>query len=168
MTLRSRSTTRRPEGHGRGFTLIELLIVLTILGVLAAITVPRFSGATGPAGQATFVKNLRTFVEAAFIFEMRNGEALTPAGSGELPAGFAGYIKEVLWRQTTPIGGRWDVEALTVDGDSVIGVGVHFNGDGGTLSTGEMAEIDAMLDDGDITTGVFRQFGGDRYYWIMN
>ncbi len=168
MTLRSRFARRRPEGHGRGFTLIELLIVLSIIGVLAAITVPRFSGATGPASQSTFVKNLRAFVEAAFVFEMRNGEALTPAESGELPAGFAGYIKEVQWRQTTPIGGRWDVEELSVDGDTVVGIGVHFNGDGGSLSDADMAVVDSLLDDGDITTGAFRQFGADRYYWLLD
>ena len=33
-----------PEQARRGFTLIELLLVLTILGILAAIVVPKIAG----------------------------------------------------------------------------------------------------------------------------
>lgn len=44
----------------RGFTLIELLIVVTILGILAAIVVPRFVGATSDARHCTLTDALRS------------------------------------------------------------------------------------------------------------
>ena len=40
---------RRPSHRREGFTLIELLVVLVILGLLAAIVVPRFTGKTEKA-----------------------------------------------------------------------------------------------------------------------
>ena len=49
-----------------GFTLIEILIVVAILGILAAIVVPQFSGATKEAkrsGLMTMVQSLRTQIE---------------------------------------------------------------------------------------------------------
>ena len=42
------SSGRRTRGQ-RGFTLVELLLVLVILGTLAAIVVPKFSGRTEQA-----------------------------------------------------------------------------------------------------------------------
>jgi general secretion pathway protein H len=32
------------QGRGRGFTLIEILVVLTLIGLIAAVTIPTFSG----------------------------------------------------------------------------------------------------------------------------
>ena len=49
MTIRLQPTNRiRPQTQ-RAFTLIELLLVLVILGILAAIVVPKFSGRTEQA-----------------------------------------------------------------------------------------------------------------------
>ncbi len=72
-----------PGGHGgagtahalgqRAFTLIELLLVLVILGILAAIVVPKFSGRTEQARETAARSQLSTFGTALDAFEVDNG-----------------------------------------------------------------------------------------------
>src|SRR3954464_3258126 len=71
---------RRINGDGvpgrrlqRGFTLIELLLVLVILGILAAIVVPKFSGRTEQARQAAAQSQIATLSPALDAFEVDNG-----------------------------------------------------------------------------------------------
>lgn len=56
-----------------GFTLIELLLVLVILGILAAIVVPKFSGRTEEAKQTAAKTQISTFGTALDSFEVDNG-----------------------------------------------------------------------------------------------
>jgi prepilin-type N-terminal cleavage/methylation domain-containing protein len=62
----------RPEGialKSRGFTLIELLIVVVIIGILAAIAIPKFANTKQKAYVAQMksdLKNLATAEEAYF------------------------------------------------------------------------------------------------------
>lgn len=70
-TLNSELRNRRsPRG---GFTLIELLLVLVILGVLAAIVVPKFSGRTEQARITAAQSQISTFSTALDAFEVDNG-----------------------------------------------------------------------------------------------
>jgi general secretion pathway protein G len=55
------------------FTLIELLLVLVILGVLAAIVVPKFAGRTEQARQTAAQSQIATFNTALDAFEVDNG-----------------------------------------------------------------------------------------------
>jgi general secretion pathway protein G len=57
----------------RGFTLIELLLVLVILGVLAAIVVPKFSGRTEQARTTAAQTQISSFRTALDAFELDNG-----------------------------------------------------------------------------------------------
>lgn len=57
----------------RGFTLIELLLVLVILGILAAIVVPKFSGRTEQARVTAAQSQIATFGTALDAFEVDNG-----------------------------------------------------------------------------------------------
>jgi len=53
----------------RGFTLIELLIVVVIIGILAAIAIPKFQSTKGKANAAALksdLRNLATAQEAYF------------------------------------------------------------------------------------------------------
>lgn len=69
------ATARR----NRGFTLIELLLVLMILGVLAAIVVPKFAGRTEQARITAAQTQISTFGTALDAFEVDNGSY--PRGS---------------------------------------------------------------------------------------
>jgi general secretion pathway protein G len=64
---RIRSTRRQ------GFTLVELLLVLVILGILAAIVIPKFSGRTEQAKEQAAVTQISTFKTALDAFEVDNG-----------------------------------------------------------------------------------------------
>ncbi len=68
-------TPRPASGHAgqRAFTLIELLLVLVILGVLAAIVVPKFAGRTEQARVTAAQTQIATFGTALDAFEVDNG-----------------------------------------------------------------------------------------------
>lgn len=56
------------------FTLIEVLIVCTMIGVLAAIAVPKFGNSVAMANTAKMQADLETIDTAIVLYEMDNGE----------------------------------------------------------------------------------------------
>src|SRR6266487_4532563 len=73
MTFRWHHTNRPCWQSPRAFTLIELLLVMVILGILAAIVVPKFSGRTEQAKNAAAKTDISTMGTALDAFEVDNG-----------------------------------------------------------------------------------------------
>ncbi len=72
MKVNLKSESRNPAAV-RGFTLIELLLVLVILGILAAIVVPKFAGRTEQAKLTAAQTQVSSFGTALDAFEVDNG-----------------------------------------------------------------------------------------------
>jgi type IV pilus assembly protein PilA len=58
----------RRRNRDRGFTLIELLIVVTIILIIAAFTIPKLTKSTIPAHEASAIASIKAVNEAEMIY----------------------------------------------------------------------------------------------------
>ena len=81
-----------------GFTLVEIMIVVSIIGLLATISVPAFVRARKRAQVTSTVNDLRVFAQAISMYRLEAGEP--PANAWprtEFPPGLDGYIPQEDW-----------------------------------------------------------------------
>jgi len=81
----------------KGFTLIELLIVVVIIGILAAIAIPKFAGTKSKAYVAAMKSDLKNLVTAE---ESYFSDANT---YGAVAANELSFGGNVLWAATTGV-----------------------------------------------------------------
>jgi len=75
----------------KGFTLIELVVVIAILGILAALAIPRFTGTLNNAKTQTHNANIRTIESAMSLYALEEG--VYPSDIEDLKK--AEYLKDV-------------------------------------------------------------------------
>lgn len=73
---------RRRTTHA-GFTLVEVLIVVVILGILAAIVVPQYMGATQDASEKTAFHEVKRLRKAVEVYLIRHGNELPDVEEGD-------------------------------------------------------------------------------------
>jgi general secretion pathway protein G len=62
-----------PLRKGRGFTLIEVLVVIAILGILAALIVPKIMGRPDEARRVAARQDVATIMQALKLYRLDNG-----------------------------------------------------------------------------------------------
>ena len=148
----------------KAFTLVEILIVVVILGILAAIVVPRFIDAGQDAKIGAFVASLKTYADTCEYYNIKEGQYPGDGSSGVVPVGLESYLDVSEFEDGTPLEGVWDTEYF--DSGVTAAIGVHFNG---AANPGDavMIRVDGTFDDGDLSSGLFQKLAGDRYYYIL-
>lgn len=68
----ARAAARRTRGRNRGFTLIEVMVVIVILGVLAALVVPRVMSRPDEARVVAAKQDIATIMQALKLYRLDN------------------------------------------------------------------------------------------------
>ena len=118
----------------KGFTLAELLIVVAIIAVLVAISIPIFTTQLEKSREATDAANIRAAYAQASV-EVLEGEADVSykVNMVQTTAGFD-HISDL------KIGGV-DVSSVAASKTAPVYVTVHANGSDATINTTEVASV---------------------------
>lgn len=85
-------------GYSAGFTLVEILVVITILGILAALVVPRLVGRTDEARAVAAKQDISAIMQALKLYRLDNGR---------YPTNEQGLQALVTRPQTQPAPANW-------------------------------------------------------------
>ena len=136
-------TKIRKRLNQKGFTLVELMVVIAILGVLAAIAIPKFVDSTAAANTAKIAADLST-IDSAIVMYQANGNTVDDKTTVKTLAD-AGYLVS---------------EPATPAGNYYLG-GVKKSGaDALTKTTGY--SVDSTAGRG-IVTGITGKYASDYY-----
>jgi general secretion pathway protein G len=69
----SHHDTQRSRSRRRGFTLIEIMVVIAILGILAALIVPKIMSRPDEARRVAAKQDIGTIMQALNLYKLDNG-----------------------------------------------------------------------------------------------
>ncbi len=144
--------------------MLELLLVLVIIGVIAALAVPRFSNIQDRTRYTATWSQYGRFEAALNLYRSIWHDYPTDVFHGSPPGGMSTFIRARSWRAEPPIGGVWDWNnrrngAGVLNPDwSVLGPNIAITQLPLPVAlAARMNILDAMVDDGIQTTGKLRR-----------
>ncbi len=148
----------------KAFTLIEVIVVVIVIGILAAMVVPKFASAQGDARLAATAEDLHSIEVALGMYYANNSTYPVDVNPKLTPDTLEPYFKaENPLSKPAPIGGNYDYEGSP----NWTPIQVSIRVDGQNMhSAADALALDEYMDDGNLQTGSIRR-DGDRTYYII-
>jgi prepilin-type N-terminal cleavage/methylation domain-containing protein len=159
MTQGSLISSARRAHRSRAFTLVEIMVVVVIIGLLAAMSLPAYRRITMRSRTATLVSDLRSYSTAFITYSLQNGKWPLSGSPQEIPTEMVGALS-LGFSGKSPIGGvyKWNYDSAglgAADGkDAKAAIIIETSGGEIQTDDAELLEmIDREMDDGNLATG---------------
>lgn len=169
--IRPESCRRARRGTVRGFTLVEIMVVVTLISLIAMLSVPTMQKIRRKARATAIANDFRVFATAFSTYSQENGSWPAETAAGVTPTGMENYLRGGAWPRVTPMGGHynWENSQLHQGGFRPrAAIAISSTSDSAVLvDASQLTAIDEAIDDGDLTTGNFRVGAGNAPLYVI-
>ena len=166
-----RSTWGFTHGSSAGFSLTEIMVVVTLISLLAAISIPTLKNVQRRTTATAIGNNLRTFSAAFDAYVHEAGTWPAEAAPGVLPSEVTNRINSTAWLAKTALGGQYNWDNNQMHAGTRFKAAIAISSTAAApvvLDLDLMESVDRIIDDGNLATGNFRIGADDEPVYLVS
>ena len=144
------------------FTMIEIVVMVIVIGIMAAVAVPKFIDSATESKVSATAEDLRLIETALGMYYARHGQYPRDLNRVQAAEAFDSFFKsENAFEIEVPIGGVYSYEAPPTTSQVQVSISPSASS---AFKQKDAEQLDEYIDDGNLSTGSLRLQGNRLYY----